>query len=51
MCLFQGEFCLDICPRVGLLGHEYLELTSMKFDMEVSNTKGLFVYFYFYESE
>ena len=21
MCLFQGRFCLDICPRVGLLGH------------------------------
>jgi len=21
MCLFQGKFCLDICPRVGLLGH------------------------------
>ena len=21
MCLFQGKFCLDLCPRVGLLGH------------------------------
>ena len=21
MCLFQGKFCPDICPRVGLLGH------------------------------
>ena len=22
MCLFQGKFCLDICPRVGFLGHK-----------------------------
>ena len=21
MCLFQGKFCLDVCWRVGLLGH------------------------------
>ena len=21
MCLFKGKFCLDICPRVGLLDH------------------------------
>ena len=21
MCLFKGNFCLDICPGVGLLGH------------------------------
>ena len=28
MCLFQGKFCPDTCPRVGLLGHMVVLLYS-----------------------
>ena len=32
---FQGKFCLDICPRVGLLGHMVVLGTSILFSIVV----------------